>query len=296
MRNALTIDVEEYFHPSEIQLEVSPDTWPRLPSRVEASVDATLELLNRHSVSATFFILGWVAERHPAMVRSIAGQGHEIGCHSYAHQLVYSLKPAAFRDDTRRAVAAIADACGLTPRVYRAPSYSIDNRCLWALEILVECGFDSDSSVVPVQHDRYGLPGFPRHLTVVETPSGKIREIPPGTVDVGNGTIVPIGGGGYLRLLPYRYTAAGIREVNQRESQPVCVYFHPWELDVEQPRLASGLISRLRTYNGLKGMQGKISRLIQEFDFSTMQSVYGGISGKTSWAVTAAGSTALPPA
>jgi polysaccharide deacetylase family protein (PEP-CTERM system associated) len=291
MRNALTVDVEEYFHPSEIQLEVSPDTWGSLPSRVEANVDQTLEMLSRYGVSATFFILGWVAERHPAMVRSIASQGHEIGCHSYAHQLVYSLNPAAFRADTQRAAAAIADACGVQARVYRAPSYSINGRCLWAMEILIECGFDSDSSVVPVQHDRYGLPGFPRHMTVVETPSGCIREIPPGTVDLGNGIIAPVGGGGYLRLLPYRYTAAGIRHVNRVESEPVCVYFHPWELDAGQPRLASGLISRLRTYSGLKGMQAKISRLMQEFEFSTMRSVYGGLTGETSWSITAAGST-----
>jgi polysaccharide deacetylase family protein (PEP-CTERM system associated) len=274
MINALTIDVEEYFHPSEVQHSASMEDWSRLPSRIEAQTDRVLELLNRHSVSATFFILGWVAERTPGVVRQIVEAGHEVGCHSYAHRLVYELSPERFRQDTRRAIAAIEEAGGVRPRSYRAPSYSITQRSLWALEILVECGFEYDSSIVPVTHDRYGIPGFSRIPRLMETPAGAILEVPVATTELANGTVIPVGGGGYLRLLPYRYTAAGIRRANLSEKQPVCVYFHPWEMDPEQPRLASGMVSRLRTYTGLTRMEKKLDRLLREFDFANLTTVY----------------------
>ena len=274
MINALTIDVEEYFHPSEVQRSTSMDDWEGLPSRVEEQTDRVLELLDRHSVSATFFVMGWVADRRQEVVRKILRAGHEIGCHSYTHQMVYTLTPAQFRDDTLRAISAIENAGGVTPRLYRAPSYSITNESLWALEILAECGFEYDSSIFPIKHDRYGIPAFSRRAQVLRTPSGPIMEIPVATAELGNGTIVPVGGGAYLRMLPYRYTAAGIRRINKVESQPACIYFHPWELDTRQPRLASGFISRVRTYTGLGGMEGKLNRLMTEFQFSTMSSVY----------------------
>ena len=274
MINALTIDVEEYFHPSEVQRSISMDDWEGLPSRVEEQTDRVLELLDRHSVSATFFVMGWVADRRPEVVRKILQAGHEIGCHSYTHQMVYTLTPAQFRDDTLRAISAIENAGGVTPRLYRAPSYSITNESLWALEILAECGFEYDSSIFPIKHDRYGIPAFSRRAQVLRTPSGPIMEIPVATAELGNGTIVPVGGGAYLRMLPYRYTAAGIRRINKVEAQPACIYFHPWELDTRQPRLASGFISRVRTYTGLGGMEGKLNRLMTEFQFSTMSSVY----------------------
>src|ERR1700704_68495 len=210
MINALTIDVEEYFHPAEVQHATSIEEWSSLPSRVEAQTDKVLELLDRHSVTATFFVMGWVADRQPQVVRKIAQAGHQIGCHSYAHQLVYSLTPAQFRQDTVRAVEAIENAGGVTPRLYRAPSYSITQESLWALEILVECGFQCDSSIVPINHDRYGIPGFKRHSQILQTPSGPIAEIPVATAQLTKTTIVPVGGGAYLRLLPYRYMAAGI--------------------------------------------------------------------------------------
>lgn len=275
MMNALSVDVEEYFHPSEVQRDVGQDRWSSLPSRVEPQIDRILDLFDERGVTATFFLLGWVVDRQKAMVRKIAARGHEIACHSYAHQLVYGMTPAEFREDTRRAVGAIEEACGVRPAAYRAPSYSITEKCMWALEILAENGFVSDSSIYPIQHDRYGIPGFGRHATVIETPSGPIQEIPVGTVLLGGDTVAPIGGGGYLRMLPYRYTAAGIRRVNRMESQPVCVYFHPWEIDPGQPALASGLVSRLRTYTGLRGMYSKIDRLLREFSFGTLARVYG---------------------
>ena len=274
MVNALTIDVEEYFHPSEIQLSVTEEQWESLPSRVEEQTRRVLELLSRRDVRATFFVLGWVAERRPGLVREILRGGHEVGCHSYAHRLVYDLTPGAFREDTSRAVATIQDAGGVTPRAYRAPSYSITARSLWALEILVECGFTHDSSIYPVTHDRYGIPGFERHATMLDTPSGPIYEIPIATVQLPMGRVAPVGGGGYLRLLPYRYTAAGIRRINRNDRQPAVIYFHPWEIDNSQPRLASGIVSRLRTYGGLRGMESKLDRLCFEFRFSSLADVY----------------------
>ena len=268
--NILTVDVEEYFHPTEVQAFVDQSEWGMLLSRVESQVRFILDLLEQHQTKATFFVLGWVAERHPDLVRAIADRGHEIGCHSYAHRLVYELTPLQFRHDTMRAAACIEDACGVTPRVYRAPSYSITRESLWALETLVECGFTHDSSIYPIAHDRYGIKGFERHPHAVNTPSGRIMEVPIATVELANGRVAPIGGGGYLRLLPYRYTAAGLRKLNLVERRPACIYFHPWEIDPYQPRLANGLIARLRTYTGLKGMRRKLERLLSDFRFSPL--------------------------
>jgi len=275
MLNALTIDVEEYFHPTEVQTAVDQSRWATLPSRVEGQLLQILKLLDERRTKATFFVLGWVAERNPRAIQEIVAAGHEIGCHSHTHQLVYSLTPQEFRRDTRQAVAAIEDACGVTPLVYRAPSYSITQESMWALEILVEEGFVSDSSIYPIAHDRYGIPGSPRHAHVIETPAGPIREFPIATVELSNDRVVPVGGGGYLRLLPYRYTAAGIRRLNRDEKQPACIYFHPWEIDPDQPRLAAGLIARMRTYTGVKGLIRKLDRLLTEFRFSTLSDVYG---------------------
>jgi len=272
--NILTIDVEEYFHPTEVQAFVGSGEWGSLLSRVEPEVNSILDLLEEKGVTATFFILGWVAERRPRLVQAIVDRGHEIGCHSYAHRLIYDLTPAEFREDTLRAVATIGDACGVVPKVFRAPSYSITRESFWALETLIECGFTHDSSIYPIAHDRYGIAGFERHAHVLDTPSGPITEVPIATVKLASGRIAPIGGGGYLRLLPYRYTAAGIRKVNREEQQPACIYFHPWEIDPDHPRLASGRIARLRTYTGLKGMPRKLERLVSEFRFSSLMAVH----------------------
>jgi polysaccharide deacetylase family protein (PEP-CTERM system associated) len=275
MINALSIDVEEYFHPTEVQAFTGgPDNWIKLPSRLQQPTDRILDLLDRHNVKATFFILGWVAERHPRLVAQIANAGHQIGCHSYAHQLVYDLTPSQFRKDTKRAIQVIEDACGQRPRVYRAPSYSITTKSMWALEILVECGFTHDSSIYPISHDRYGIPDFGRSLQRFDTPSGPIWEIPIATAKLFSRWITPVGGGAYLRLLPYAYTAAGIRCMNREESMPACIYFHPWEIDPQQPKLAPGRVSRWRTYRGLEGMDGKLQRLLKDFQFSTIDSAY----------------------
>jgi polysaccharide deacetylase family protein (PEP-CTERM system associated) len=248
--------------------------WEALPSWVEESTARVLEMLEGRGVKATFFVLGWLAERKPTLVRRIAEAGHEIGCHSHMHRLVYEMTRQEFRQDTRRAQRAIEDACGVSPCAYRAPSYSIVKRSWWALEELVDCGFTHDSSVYPVKHDRYGVPGFGRHAQLVMTGSGPITEVPAATVQLGDGKVTPVGGGAYLRLLPYRYTAAGLRRINEVERQPACVYMHPWELDAGQPRLAQGVIARLRTYCGLRGMAAKLERLLAEFRFTTLGEVH----------------------
>ena len=274
LRNIISVDVEEYFHPTELAKCVRQEEWMALPSLVEPQTRQVLEIFDRHRIQGTFFVLGRVAERYPGLVREIASRGHEIACHSFFHRLVYDLTPEEFREDTKRAVHAIENACGITPRAYRAPSYSITKRSLWALEVLVECGFTHDSSIYPIEHDRYGIPGFGRNCRTLLTPSGPIVEVPIATVQLSEQTATPVGGGAYLRLLPYRYTAAGIRRINDADQQPACMYFHPWELDPDHPRLARGLVSRLRTYSGLRSMKRKIERLLSDFEFTTLTAVH----------------------
>ena len=274
MINCISVDLEEYFHPSELGMLPDADRWCAMPSRVERQTQEVLELLNRHSVSATFFVLGWVAEKYPALVRQIRNAGHEIACHSYSHRLVYDMTPATFREDTKRAVGAIGNACGTSPTAYRAPSYSITDRSFWALEVLVECGFTRDSSIYPIAHDRYGIRGFNRFAHAIRTPSGTIYEIPMATTRLNEKRVAPVAGGGYLRLLPYRYTAAGLRRLNLQEKQPACCYFHPWEIDPDVPRLTNSRISGWRTYGGLSGMRGKLERLLTDFRFSTLSVVF----------------------
>lgn len=272
--NAISVDVEDYFHPTEVARAAPVEQWESLPRRVEEATGRTLDLFAAEGVRGTFFVLGWVAERHPALVRRIAEAGHEIGCHSYWHRLVYDLTPEEFRADTERACAVIADACGVRPRAYRAPSYSITRQSWWALEILAELGFTHDSSIYPIVHDRYGVPGFERHASTILTPSGTLTEAPAATVLLAGGQVAPIGGGAYLRLLPYRYTAAGLRRVNYGERRAACLYLHPWELDPGQPRLARGAIARWRTYWGLAGMEDKLRRLLRDFSFSSVGGVF----------------------
>lgn len=273
MTNILTVDVEDYFHPTEVRASLHHSQWDALPSRVEHATSLLLDLLAEARVRATFFILGWVAARHPALVRRIAAAGHEIACHSFSHNLVFSLTPDEFRQDTRLAAGAIADAAGIRPRAYRAPSFSITSRSLWALEILLECGFDTDSSIYPVRHDRYGILSHPVFPHRIQTPSGTILEVPPAAVPLTSRRNAPVGGGAYLRLLPSAYLAAGIRLLNGLHNAPACIYVHPWEFDPRQPRLASGAIARLRTYLGLRSMTPKLRRLLSTFPFDSLGAV-----------------------
>jgi polysaccharide deacetylase family protein (PEP-CTERM system associated) len=252
---------------------VDMQDWKLLPPRVEGTVRKVLDIFAEADVKGTFFILGWVAYRYPHLVRRIAEQGHEIACHSYAHRLVYDLNPQEFKADTARASQAIFDACGIWPTAYRAPSYTITGRSMWALEVLAELGFTHDSSIYPINHDRYGILGYSRYPQIVNTPSGPILEVPVATVQISKSRVAPIAGGAYLRLLPYRYVAAGLRTLN-REGHAGCLYFHPWELDPDLPMMNIGLLSRLRTYGGLFTMTGKVTRLVHEFRFSTLSKVY----------------------
>lgn len=274
MINCISVDLEEYFHPSELGMPPDADRWCAMASRVERQTQDVLTVLDSHSVSATFFVLGWVAEKHPALVLQIRNAGHEIACHSYSHRLVYDMTPATFREDTKRAVGTIGNACGTNPTAYRAPSYSITDRSFWALEVLVECGFTRDSSIYPIGHDRYGIRGFNRFAHAIRTPSGTIYEIPMATTRLNERRVAPVAGGGYLRLLPYRYTAAGLRRLNLQEKQPACCYFHPWEIDPDVPRLTDSRISGWRTYGGLSGMRGKLERLLTDFQFSTLSAAF----------------------
>ena len=260
--DGLSIDVEDYYHVEAFAGHVSRSQWPSFPSRVRENTERVLQLLERNRCCATFFILGWVAEREPALVRAIAEGGHEVACHSYWHRRVYTLTPEEFREDVKRAQAAIEDAAGVAVAGFRAPTFSITRRSLWALDILAELGFSYDSSIFPVRHDRYGIPDAPRGIHRRQLSSGgSIWEVPPATVRLA-GQNLPAAGGGYLRLLPMRFTRWAIGRIHRRDGQPVVVYFHPWELDPQQPRLSVGWKSRLRHYTGLRHTENRLDEIL----------------------------------
>lgn len=276
MKNALTIDVEDYFHVNAFAGQIRPDEWDRYPLRVEGNTRRILDLLDEFALKATFFVLGWVAERLPSLVREIHRRGHEIACHGYGHQLVYGLSPQEFRRDVSKAKAVLEGICGEEVCGYRAPSYSITNKSLWALAVLVEEGFSYDSSIFPIRHDVYGIPGGERFPHEISTPAGKIGEFPISTFSLGFGgwkSHIPIAGGGYLRLFPALLVERAINAINSRERQPVIVYFHPWEIDPLQPRIRTGLKSRFRHYLNLQRMELKIRYLLGNLKFSTVRDI-----------------------
>jgi polysaccharide deacetylase family protein (PEP-CTERM system associated) len=266
VKNSLSFDVEEYFQVGAFTDRLRPSDWDSFPSRITANTEKTLALLDEASCHATFFVLGWVAEKYPQLVRRIAARGHEIACHSLMHRRVYEMTPAEFLEDSRRAKRSLEEACGQRIRGYRAPNFSLTRASLWAFEILAELGFEYDSSIFPVEHPNYGMPLVPRHPFRVETNSGTIVEFPMPALAAA-GLRSPLGGGAYLRLLPYSFTRWGIRFLNEHEARPVCVYLHPWELDPDQPRIEGSLTARLRHYLGLRGTEGKLRLLLQDFEF-----------------------------
>jgi polysaccharide deacetylase family protein (PEP-CTERM system associated) len=272
MLNAMTIDVEDYFQVSAFADVVSQEEWPSFESRVCRNTDRLLGILDGANVRATFFVLGWVAERFPDLVARIHGAGHELASHSYDHGLVYAKTPETFRADLRRARAAIADASGVVVTGYRAPSYSVVDRSLWALDVLVDEGYTYDSSIYPIRHDRYGIPAWPRFVHQVERPGGRLWELPGSTVRH-LGTNMPMGGGGYFRLLPYRWTSMGIRRLNEQEGRPAIFYLHPWEIDPDQPRLRASMLSRFRHYRNLDQTESRLRRLLKDFRFGTISDV-----------------------
>lgn len=276
MINALTFDVEEYFHAEAFSSVVRPEEWPTLESRVVGATERLLELLAEAGTSATFFVLGWVAERHGALVRAIHARGHEVACHGYGHQMITRLSRAQFAVDVHRAKAAIEDVAGIAVIGYRAPTFSVVRETLWSLEILAEAGFRYDSSIFPIVHDRYGIPDalrFPHRLAA--GPGMEISEFPLSTV-ARLGWRFPVAGGGYFRLLPYGLTRHALRHLNEREGQPGIVYLHPWEIDPDQPRLPVGWLTQLRHSVNTRSAESKMRRLLREFRFAPVRDVLAG--------------------
>jgi polysaccharide deacetylase family protein (PEP-CTERM system associated) len=270
--NAMTIDVEDYFHVSAFDGHVSRDRWDQLESRVCANTERLLELFDEHRVTATFFVLGWVAERFPGLVSRIAAQGHEVASHGYAHRLIYDQTRDAFREDVRRAKDILETLVGRQVNGYRAPSYSITPRSLWALDVLLGEGHRYDASIFPIRHDRYGMPSSPRHPHVLRRETGSLVEAPGSTVRIGRINL-PVAGGGYFRILPYAWTQWGIRRLNSVENRPAIFYLHPWEIDPSQPRLDADYVGRFRHYRNLDKTEARLSRLIQEFRFAPLRDV-----------------------
>lgn len=270
--NAFAVDLEDYFQVSAFDGVVGIGRWPRMESRLAAATDRLLALFDEHHTRATFFVLGWNAHTMPGLIRRIAAAGHEIASHSFEHRLVYSLSREQFRDDLRRARLAIEHAAGVPVVGFRAPSYSITTRSLWAFDVLIEEGYLFDSSVYPIRHDRYGIPGASRHPYQVSRALGSLWEIPPPTVRL-LGVNVPTAAGGYLRLLPLWWTSWGIRHINEREGAPAVASIHPWEIDPGQPRLDVGRLTTLRHYGNIGATEARLRRLLAQFRFGTISDV-----------------------
>jgi polysaccharide deacetylase family protein (PEP-CTERM system associated) len=260
MLNALSVDVEDWFQVGAFEAVIRRDQWDGLEHRVERNAGAVLDLFAEAKVKATFFTLGWVAERHPGLIRRAAAEGHEIASHGWDHQRVFNLGEEGFRADLRRAHAAISEAAGVEPKGYRAPSFSIDARTPWAHRILAEQGYSYSSSVAPVAHDHYGWREAPRFAHRPLAGSDLI-ELPVTTVELA-GRRMAAGGGGFFRLLPYRFSSWAIDRVNKQDERPAVFYFHPWEIDPGQPRVAGApLKSRLRHYSRISAMRPKLLKL-----------------------------------
>lgn len=278
MLNALTIDVEDYFQVTAFEHHVRREEWGKYPLRVDASTRRVLDLLDEYGIKATFFVLGWVAERLPHLVAEVHGRGHEIACHGYGHELVYRIGPEKFRMDVRRSKLLLENICGVPVNGYRAPSYSITGKSSWAPDILIEEGFTYDSSIFPVYHDTYGMPDAPRFPYLINRGSERIIEFPLTTYPLRLGKReyrLPIAGGGYLRLFPASLLHWGIDRINRRERQPAVLYFHPWELDPGQPRIRAGARSRFRHYLNLDKTENKLRFLFGRVAFGTMAQVLG---------------------
>jgi polysaccharide deacetylase family protein (PEP-CTERM system associated) len=269
------VDVEDYYHVSAFEHIVRREDWGAFASRIEASTETILEVLGRSSTRATFFVLGWVGERHPRLVRAIHAAGHEVACHSYWHRLVYQQTPRAFREDLRRARDVLQNAAGARVTAYRAPSFSITQDSLWALDVLIEEGFLYDSSVYPTYHDRYGIPGAPAWPHTIQRPAGLICEWPMPVVRK-FGYPLPVGGGGYFRLYPYFFTRRALRRLNARGT-PFVSYVHPWEVDPEQPRLSPGWMKSFRHYVGLRRTERRLARLVADFRFGTLSEAFAAL-------------------
>ncbi len=270
--NALSVDLEEYFQVSNFERVIDREQWNAIPSRLSDATGRLLDAFDATGSRATFFVLGWIAERHGALVREIAARGHEIACHGYGHELVYDLGPERFRADIRRARAAIEQTTGVAVLGYRAPSYSITMASTWALQILVEEGFTFDSSIFPIRHWRYGIPGFARRPVRLELDSGaSIQEFPLTTLQAGPVTL-PLAGGAYLRFLPPCLFRWGLARLDAAE-EPTVLYTHPWEIDADQPRQEVGWSTRVNHYFNLDRTEPRLRRLLERFHFAPVGDV-----------------------
>ncbi|HZM36662.1 MAG TPA: XrtA system polysaccharide deacetylase [Burkholderiales bacterium] len=271
LANALTVDVEDYFQVSALAPHVPRDGWEGMPCRVEGNVETILALLSESGAQATFFVLGWIGERYPALVRGIVGAGHELASHGYDHERVNRQGRGDFYEDICKAKRLLEDIAGIEVRGYRAPSFSIGANNLWAFDCIAEAGYRYSSSVYPIRHDHYGMPDAPRFAF---RPIPDLLEIPVSTVRVLAANL-PAGGGGYFRLLPYAVSRALIRRVNDTEGRSAVFYFHPWELDVEQPRIRGiGAKTRFRHYHNLHLVQPRLCRLLQDFAWRRMDRTF----------------------
>ena len=270
--NAMTVDVEDFFHVSAFESIIKPEQWQEYQPRVDMNTRRLLDLFDKTNVKSTFFVLGWVAERYPELIKEIHAKGHEVASHGYAHRRASEQTRDEFYADVKRSKDHLEDLLGIEISGYRAPSFSIGYSNEWAFEVLVELGFKYSSSTYPVKHDLYGTPDWPRFA--YHRPED-IIEIPIPTLKM-MGKQVPIGGGGYFRLYPYKMTQKLVAKYLRQEKQPYSFYFHPWEIDAEQPRLKDApLKSRFRHYVNLSRTEAKLERLLNDFNWSTMKDVYG---------------------
>lgn len=273
LTNALTIDVEDYFQVSAFARYIPREQWDTRECRVERNIERILQMLDERQVKATFFTLGWIAERYPAMVRRIVEQGHELASHGYAHERASDLDARAFAQDIGSAKKILEDLSGRAVRGYRAPSFSIGTKNLWAFDALVQAGYDYSSSIYPIAHDHYGMPDSPRFAYRV---GQGLLEVPPTTLRVFNRNM-PSSGGGYFRLLPYALSRWMIRRVNERDREPAVFYFHPWEIDAAQPRIPGlDMRTRFRHYVNIGRMEERLQQLLQDFRWGRMDDIFLG--------------------
>jgi polysaccharide deacetylase family protein (PEP-CTERM system associated) len=271
--NAMTVDVEDYFHVAALAKSIDRSSWDQMEYRAEASTRLLLDLFEESNLHATFFVLGWVARRSPDLVREIAKRGHEVASHGMSHKLVFNQTPEEFSSETYESKALLEDIIGAPVLGYRASTYSITRRSLWALDILHEAGFQYDSSIFPIQHDVYGIPDASQVPSRIATPKGaSIVEFPMSTAPM-FGTRIPVSGGGYFRLLPYWLTRSGLAKLNGELNRPFIFYLHPWEVDPQQPRVRTSWKSRLRHYTNLDRCEARLRRLIGEFRFGRVRDV-----------------------
>jgi polysaccharide deacetylase family protein (PEP-CTERM system associated) len=270
--NAMTVDVEDYFHVAALAQSIDRSQWDSMEYRAEESTRRLLRLFESSQIKATFFVLGWVAKRSPDLIKEIHRAGHEVASHGMSHKLVYNQTPAEFESETKDAKALLEDIIGAPVLGYRASTYSITRRSLWALDILHEAGFVYDSSIFPIRHDLYGIPDAPVAPARISTPKGaSIVEFPMSTAQM-FGMKIPVSGGGYFRLLPYWLTARGLARLNS-EGRPFIFYLHPWEVDPDQPRIKASWKSRLRHYTNLSRCEARLRRLVSEFSFGPVRDV-----------------------